>query len=290
MKEALNVQKKKSGWRRFLPGKLGKTSPFVPVISLHGQIGRGGKFSQSLSLASTVGQIEKAFKFKDAAAVALVINSPGGSPAQSNLIMRRIRQLAEEKEKPVFAFVEDVAASGGYMLAIAADEIYVDPSSIVGSIGVISAGFGFNELIERYGVERRVYTAGANKLKLDPFSPEKKEDIRWLESLQLDIHQIFIDMVRERRGSKLVENDETDLMNGDVWIGQKAVDLGLVDGIGDIRSTLRSKFGDETKLKLIQAPSRSPLRFLGMDHFQNRLVNAAVETIEEKSAYSRFGL
>ncbi len=284
------MQKKKSGWRRFLPGRLGKTSPLVPVLNLHGPIGRGGKFSQSLSLASTVGQIEKAFKFKEAAAVALVINSPGGSPAQSNLIMRRIRQLAEENEKPVFAFVEDVAASGGYMLAIAADEIYVDPSSIIGSIGVISAGFGYNELIERYGVERRVYTAGTNKLKLDPFSPEKKDDVRWLEGLQQDIHTIFKDMVHERRGKRLIEDDEIDLMNGDVWIGQKAVDLGLVDGVGDIRSTLRRKFGKETKMKLIQAPSRSPFRFLGLDHFQNRLVNAAVESIEEKAAYSRFGL
>jgi signal peptide peptidase SppA len=284
------VQKKKTGWRRFLPGELGKTTPFVPVINLHGPIGRGSKFSQSLSLASTVGQIEKAFKFKNATAVALVINSPGGSPAQSNLIMRRIRQLAEEKEKPVFAFVEDVAASGGYMLSLAADEIYVDPSSIIGSIGVISAGFGYNELIERYGVERRVYTAGTSKLKLDPFSPEKKEDIRWLESLQQDIHTIFKDMVHERRGKRLIDDGETDLMNGDVWVGQKAVDLGLVDGVGDIRSTLRQKFGKETRMKLIQAPSRSPLKFLGIDHFQNRLVNAAVETIEEKTAFSRFGL
>jgi signal peptide peptidase SppA len=288
------VAEKKKGWKRWLPGKLGQSTPVVPVISLAGAIGRGGKFSQTLSLASTVGQIEKAFKIKEATAIALIINSPGGSPAQSNLIMRRIRQLAEEKELPVYAFVEDVAASGGYMLALAADEIFVDPSSIIGSIGVISAGFGYNELIERYGVERRVYTAGTNKLKLDPFSPEKKDDIRWLKSLQQDIHDYFISMVRERRGKRLVE-DDNDLMNGDVWVGQKAVEFGLVDGVSDIRSTLREKFGEEVKMKFISPPSKSPLKFLGLEFsglevFQGKLVNTVVETVEEKAAFSRFGL
>jgi signal peptide peptidase SppA len=203
--------------------------------------------------------------------------------------MRRIRQLSEEKNKPVFAFVEDVAASGGYMLALAADEIFVDPSSIIGSIGVISAGFGYNELIERYGIERRVYTAGTSKLKLDPFSPEKAEDIRWIKGLQEEIHDYFITMVRERRGSRLNET-ETELMNGDVWVGKKAVDLGLVDGLGDLRSTLRAKFGEDVKLKLIQPPSKGPLKFLGLESFQNKLIGTITETIEERVAFSKFGL
>ncbi|MEM7291542.1 MAG: S49 family peptidase, partial [Pseudomonadota bacterium] len=182
--------------RKYLPGKLGEVHPAVPVVRLKGAIAAGGgPLNRSLSLAGVAGLLEKAFRFKDAPAVAISINSPGGSPVQSRLIYTRIRELAEQHEKTVLVFVEDVAASGGYMLAIAGDEIFVDETSIVGSIGVVSASFGFDKAIGKLGIDRRVYTAGKNKVSLDPFQPEKKNDIAYLKELQLEIHQVFIDMV-----------------------------------------------------------------------------------------------
>ena len=208
--------------RRLLPKSMRSDAVTIPVVRLHGTImSGGGQLRPSLSLASTAGLLEKAFAFKDAPAVAISINSPGGSPVQSRLIYRRIRDLAAEKNKQVLVFVEDVAASGGYMIAVAGDEIIADPSSIVGSIGVVSASFGFPELMKKIGVERRVHTAGQNKAVLDPFKPEKKEDIEQLKALQLEVHETFIDIVKERRGAKL--SDDPDLFTGLFWTGKKGL-------------------------------------------------------------------
>jgi len=210
---------------RLLPKSWRSTVVTVPVIRLHGTImSGGGQFRQNLSLASTAGLIEKAFSF-DAPAVAISINSPGGSPVQSRLIFKRIRDLATEKNKKVLVFVEDVAASGGYMIAVAGDEIFADPSSIVGSIGVVSASFGFPELMKKIGVERRVHTAGQNKAVLDPFRPEKKEDVERLKALQLEVHDTFIDLVKDRRGSKL--KNDPDLFTGLFWTGKKGLELKI---------------------------------------------------------------
>lgn len=270
----------------------------IPVIRLHGTIMAGGSpVRQNLSLATTAGLIEKAFSFKDAPAVAISINSPGGSPVQSRLIYRRIRDLADEKGKAVLVFVEDVAASGGYMIALAGDEIIADPSSIVGSIGVVSASFGFQDLIKKIGVERRVYTAGSNKVTLDPFQPEKKDDVERLKALQLDVHQTFIDMVKERRGTRLVE--DPDLFTGLFWTGQKGVELGLVDRLGDMRSVLRERYGDKMRMRLI-APQRGLLgRRLGFFGIRSdgdagsvaaQAAHGVVEAAAERALWSRFGL
>src|SRR5690554_3235680 len=230
---------------RFLPASMRNTGTTIPVIRLQGPIMAGrNQFRPSLSLASTAGLIEKAFAFKEAPAVAISLNSPGGSPVQSRLIFKRIRDLAEEKNKRVLVFVEDVAASGGYMIAVAGDEIVADPSSIVGSIGVVSASFGFQELIAKIGVERRVHTAGENKVTLDPFKPEKKEDVERLKAIQLDVHETFINLVKERRGAKLA--DDPDLFTGLFWTGKRGLELGLVDALGDMRSVLKQRYGEKT--------------------------------------------
>ena len=265
-----------------------------PVIRLHGAImAGGGQFRPTLSIATTAGLIEKAFSFKDAPAVAISINSPGGSPVQSRLIFRRIRDLAEEKNKRVIVFVEDVAASGGYMIALAGDEIVADPSSIVGSIGVVSASFGFQEMIKKIGVERRVHTAGRNKSILDPFSPEKKEDVERLKALQLEIHETFIDMVRERRAGKLA--DDPDLFTGLFWTAKKGLDLGLIDGLGDMRSFLKQRYGDKTKLQLVSQPRGFFGRRLGIFGSQAPEIAAAaadglIDAAENRALWSRFGL
>jgi signal peptide peptidase SppA len=193
-----------------------------------------------LSLAAVAGPIEKAFSASKLSSVAVLINSPGGSPVQSNLIFKRIRQLAAEKQKRVYVFCEDVAASGGYFLAIAGDEIYADPSSIVGSIGVVSAGFGFDKAIEKLGIDRRVYTAGMSKSTLDPFQPEKPEDVARIKAIQKDIHETFIALVKERRGARLAATDD-ELFSGAFWSGPKALQLGLIDGISDVRSNCTAR-------------------------------------------------
>jgi signal peptide peptidase SppA len=266
----------------------------IPVVRLHGVImSGGGPFRQNLSLASTAAVLEKAFAEKDAPAVAISINSPGGSPVQSRLIYRRIRDLATEKNKKVYVFVEDVAASGGYMIAVAGDEIIADPSSIVGSIGVVSASFGFTELIKKIGVERRVHTAGKNKATLDPFRPENKEDIEHLKALQLEIHETFINLVKERRGEKL--SDNPDLFTGLFWTGTRGVELGLVDGLGDIRSYLQSQYGPKTRLKLITQPRgmfgrKIPSTETRISALGANLANGVVSAAEERALWSRFGL
>ena len=221
-----------------------RKNPSVSVIRLQGTIASGGR-GDSLDDASLAPVIERAFKRGKPAAVALVINSPGGSPVQSSLIAARIRRLSQEKSIPVVAFVEDVAASGGYWLATAADEIFVDASSVVGSIGVFSAGFGFQDLIAKYGVERRVYTAGKSKSTNDPFKPEKPADVKRLNALLGQIHETFIEHVKSRRGAKLTQ--DTSIFTGDFWIGQEGIELGLADGIGHLVPVMKERFGDKVK-------------------------------------------
>lgn len=232
--------------------------PLVPVVRLNGAIGMASPLRPGLSLAGCASVLGRAFSYRNAAAVAIAVNSPGGSPVQSRLIYSRIRALAEEKELPVYVFCEDVTASGGYMLALAGDEIYADPSSIIGSIGVIAAGFGFDKAIGKLGIDRRVYTAGRNKLSLDPFQPEKPEDVKRLKAIQNEVHELFKAMVRERRGDKLKAGEDK-LFNGEFWAGGTALELGLVDGLGDLRAVMRDKLGDKVRLKLV-ASSRNWLR------------------------------
>ena len=283
---------------RLLPKSWRPNIVTIPVIRLHGTIMAGGsQLRPALSLATTAGLIEKAFAF-DAPAVAISVNSPGGSPVQSRLIFRRIRDLAAEKNRRVLIFVEDVAASGGYMIALAGDEIIADPSSIVGSIGVVSASFGFPELLKKIGVERRVHTAGQNKSVLDPFKPEKKEDVERLKALQLEVHETFIELVKERRGTKL--KDDPDLFTGLFWTGRKGLELGLVDALGDMRTTLKQRFGEKTQLKLI-SQQRGLLSRFGLFGSALRGNQPAVADIaaaahgladaaEERALWSRFGL
>ncbi|MFK7836360.1 MAG: S49 family peptidase [Sulfitobacter sp.] len=262
-------------WLPFL-----KSDPTVAVIRLAGVIAGQGR--AALNDAALGPVIEKAFSRGKPVAVALEVNSPGGSPVQSSLIGARIRRLAEEKEIPVIAFVEDVAASGGYWLAAAADEIYADTSSVVGSIGVISASFGLDKFIESYGVERRVYTAGKSKSMLDPFRPENPDDVARLKTLLEDIHVNFKDHINARRAGKLPE--DRDLFTGEVWLGQKATELGLIDGIGHLRPMMQERFGDKVRFR-----EYGPKRGL-LSRFGSQMVQDAVQGIEERAAYARFGL
>lgn len=262
--------------KKFLPF-LNKT-PFVPVIRLQGAIGSSGR---NLSDAGLAPLIERAFSKGKPAAVALVINSPGGSPVQSSLIAARIRRLAEEKLVPVHAFVEDVAASGGYWLAVAADDIWVDLSSIIGSIGVISAGFGFADFIEKHGIERRIHTAGRSKGFGDPFRPQSEEDIARLKALLEPLHENFIAHVKARRGVKLAD---ADLFNADIWLGQKAVDLGLVDGIAHLKPKLQELYGKKVRLQPL-GQKKGLLRRFGM-----QAVEGAFASVEERALMARYGL
>jgi signal peptide peptidase SppA len=234
--------------RRFVPGWDGGGAPLVPVVRLTGAIGKISRFHSGLTLSSVAPVLRKAFAVKNAPAVAIVIDSPGGSAVQSHLIYKRIRALAAEKEKTVLVFVEDVCASGGYMIACAGDEIIVDPASLVGSIGVVSAGFGFVEALRKLGVERRVYTSGDSKVILDPFQPEKPEDVARLKAIQEEVHDLFIDLVRSRRGEVL--SDDQSIFSGMFWSGKTAVSLGLADRTGDLRVVLREKYGDKVRMKL----------------------------------------
>ena len=282
--------------------------PVVPVVRLSGVIASGGGFRRGISLEAVEPQLKKAFSIRNARAVALIINSPGGSPVQSSLIGHRIRDLARKANVPVLAFCEDVAASGGYWLAASADEIYANPASIIGSIGVVSAGFGFDRAIERIGVDRRVYTAGDNKMILDPFQPESERDVERLKSLQQEIHRQFIDHIIERRGAKLT-GDHDDLFSGAFWTGQQAVELGLIDGIGECRRFVTERFGETVDLITIQPKKRlfggvgglpgafSPGAF-GPGAFGHAIggaaaaqaVEDAVELAVERAHLSRYGL
>ncbi len=257
-----------------------KSDPEVAVVRLSGMISASGR--GTLNDASLAPLIDKAFSRGKPAAVALQINSPGGSPVQSSLIGARIRRMAEEKNVPVFAFVEDVAASGGYWLASAADEIFADDSSVVGSVGVISASFGAHELLARYGVERRVYTAGRSKSMLDPFRPEQPEDVERLKRLLEDIHTNFKEHVTRRRGARLAEG--RDLFTGEVWLGRSAVELGLIDGIGHMKPVLRDRFGDKVRFRSYGA-RKSLLSRLGA-----QMMDDALQSVEERSAFAQYGL
>lgn len=272
-----------------LPFETVTPPPLVNVVRLTGLIGVRGGFSRGLSLAGLAGTLERAFKPKRLAAVALAINSPGGSPVQSSLIAGRIRQLAEEKSIPVLAFVEDLAASGGYWLATAADEIFADEASIVGSIGVVTGGFGFHQLIDKIGVERRLYTQGAHKAMLDPFRPEQADDVVRLKALQAELHEGFKATVRRRRGDKLKGGDGA-LFEGDVWTGRQAMDLGLVDGIGDLRSVLRRRFGEKVKMTVVGEPQSWLRRRLGLASQVGAWTADTLAAVEERAAWARFGL
>jgi len=294
----------RGGWRgavdrgmAWLPARLRRGSAVVPVVRLSGVIGAVTPLRPGMTLAGIAKTLEKAFATKSARAVALVINSPGGSPVQSRQIYLRIRQLAHEKNLQVMVFVEDVAASGGYMLACAGDEIYCDPSSIVGSIGVVGGSFGMTELIRKIGVERRLYTAGEHKAMLDPFLPENPDDVARLKSIQREIHAIFIDLVKKSRGTRLKGADDV-LFTGEYWAGETAVSLGLADGIGDLRSTLRARFGDKVLTPVI-APASGMLSgllgrrgpgagSLGIDGAAS-LPEELISALETRAIWSRFG-
>ncbi|MGH2340124.1 S49 family peptidase [Segnochrobactraceae bacterium EtOH-i3] len=271
--------------------KLFVRAPVVPVVRLTGIIGADGTpFRPGLSLARVEAPLEAAFSMKKAAAVAVVINSPGGSPVQSRLIHDRIRQLADRHGRKVLVFCEDVAASGGYMIAVAGDEIFVDAASVVGSIGVISQGFGLKGLIDRLGIERRVHTAGTRKAILDPFSPERPEDVAHLEALQAEIHAGFIALVRERRGSRLAE--DPDLFSGLFWTGARAISLGLADGIGYPRAVLEERYGKDVVLKPVGPRKRGFLR-LGLGaraHDPAELTAGVLSALEARGWWSRHGL
>lgn len=280
--------------RRYLPKPFRDDKPVIPVVRLQGTIGMHGPMRANLSLATAALPLEKAFSMKKAPAVALIVNSPGGSPVQSRLIFKRIRDLAKEKEKDVLVFVEDVAASGGYLISLAGDEIFVDPSSIVGSIGVVAAGFGFTEMIAKIGVDRRVYTAGEKKVILDPFQPEVPEDIEYLKGLQQEIHETFIDLVKSRRGDVLT--DDPDLYSGKFWTGRTAVQLGLVDAVGDLRSVLKERYGDKAEPKLIAAPRGLFGRRSGVgvslsgERLTEGLGEDLISAIENRALWMRYGL
>jgi signal peptide peptidase SppA len=271
-----------------MPARWRSDGVTVPVVRISGVIGGAMRFRQGVSLEALAAPLQRAFSFRSSPAVALIVNSPGGTPVQAHLIYKRIRALAVEKNKAVFAFVEDVAASGGYMIALAADDIVVDPSSIVGSIGVVSAGFGFQDLIARYGIERRVHSAGEKKVMLDPFRPERPEDVAHLEALQREIHAMFIDLVKERRGAKLA--NDPDLFSGAFWSGRRGVELGLADRVGDARTVLRERYGDKVSTPIVSA-GRSFWRRFGIPAtLAGDSANAIIGAIEERAAWSRFGL
>jgi len=280
-----------------VPQRFRFDRPIVPVVRLTGVIGFSTPLRPGLSLAGVARTLERAFAMRRAAAVAVSINSPGGSPVQSHLIFRRIRELAEEHKRQVITFVEDAGASGGYMIACAGDEIVADPHSIVGSIGVVGGSFGFDKLIAKIGVERRLYTAGEHKAMLDPFLPENPDDVERLKKLQRDIHQDFIALVKARRGAKL-KGPENDLFSGEYWTGRKALELGLVDTIGDLRAVLRQRFGEKVATPLIAA-ERGLLgrRLLGVAPAEAMaiadkagLADDLISALEARALWARYGL
>lgn len=259
-----------------------KSAPSVAVIRLSGVISTGGRLGgENLNDAGLAPIIEKAFAKGKPAAVALVINSPGGSPVQSSLIAARIRRLAAEKSVPVYAFVEDVAASGGYWLATAADEIFIDDSSIVGSIGVISASFGFTGFMEQHGIERRVHTAGKDKSMLDPFRPERPADVKRLKALQTQIHDSFVHQVQSRRGARLADQD---LFTGEIWVGSKAIEVGLADGIAHLVPKMKDVFGDKVRFQ-VHGPKKSLFR-----RFGTSVVADLTNALEDRALWAQYGL
>ncbi len=283
--------------RNLLPARLRADRPVVPVVRLSGVIGFSTPLKPGLTLSSVARVLDRAFAVKRARAVVLAINSPGGSAVQSHLIFTRIRALSEEKKIPVIAVVEDVAASGGYMIACAADEIVADPSSIVGSIGVVGGSFGFHGLLDKIGVERRLYTSGEHKAMLDPFLPEKPEDVERLKAIQREIHDSFIALVRSRRGERL-DSRETALFSGEYWTGLRAKELGLIDGIGDLRGLLRDRYGDKVEMPLIAERGWFTRRAGGIGAARGwdglfgapGLAGDAISALEARAWWARYGL
>lgn len=281
----------------YLPAAWTRRGALIPVLRFSGAIGAVTPLRPGLTLSTSAAAIERAFSMRGAKAVAIQINSPGGSAVQSVLIYKRIRALAEEKNLKVYVFAEDVAASGGYLLSLAGDEIYADASSIVGSIGVITATFGFNELIDKIGIERRVYTEGRNKSTLDPFLPAKEEDIERLKAIQRDVHAEFIDLVKERRGARIAAAGDS-LFTGEFWSGRKALELGLIDGVGDLYSKMRALYGEDVRFRLVQ-PSTSWLRRKRSVSLRASLpdfgfpaggfADEVISAIEARALWSRFG-
>ena len=285
------------GLRSLVPRRFRRDRPIVPVVRLTGIVGFSTPLRPGLTLAGLARTLERAFTVRRAAAIALVINSPGGSPVQSHLIFRRIRQLGEQYKRPVIAFIEDAGASGGYMIACAADEIVADQHSIVGSIGVVGGSFGFDKAIAKLGVERRLYTSGEHKAMLDPFLPENPDDVERLKKLQREIHDDFIALVKSRRAGKLA-GAEDDLFSGAYWTGRRALELGLVDAIGDVRSVLRERFGDKVVTPLVSA-DRGWLgrRLLGTtgdaplaDPTRLAVAEDLISALEARAIWGRYGL
>ncbi len=283
-------------FRAVLPRRFRKDIPVVPVVRLSGVIGFSTPLRPGLTISTVARPLERAFTWRNAKAVALVINSPGGSAVQSHLIFARIRQLAEENSLGVLGFIEDVGASGGYMIACATDEIICDPSSVVGSIGVVGGSFGFDRLIERFGIERRIYTAGERKAMLDPFLPEKPEDVERIKTIQRQIHDSFIALVKGRRGPALRGSD-SDLFSGEYWAGGRAVELGLADRLGDLRATLRARFGENVATPLVTAERgwfgrAKPGIGAGLGDLVGRtgFADEIVSTIEARALWARYGL
>lgn len=273
------------GLRSWMKRKMGQGGPVVPVVRLHGVIAADQRPGR-LNIETVAPLLKRAFAVKSAPAVAIIINSPGGSAVQSRLISKRIRDLADQHEKPVLVFVEDAAASGGYFIATAGDEIIADPSSIVGSVGVIFAGFGFVETLKKVGVDRRVHTSGRNKSTLDPFLPEKPEDVERIKQMETDIHQVFIDWVKMRRGDRLKASDDL-LFTGEFWSGIRGLELGLVDGLGDLHEVLQTRYGDKVELLPI-GPKR---RLFSLPGFGLAgLAGDVAANIEDRSVWARLGL
>ena len=265
-----------------------KKKKIIPHIRLSGVIGSAGRFKQGIDFSGQQEIIKKAFSFKKAKNIAISINSPGGSPVQSHLIHDYIRQLAKKNEKKVIVFAEDVAASGGYLIACAGDEIYANSSSIVGSIGVISASFGFQDAIKKIGIQRRVYTAGKNKSTLDPFKEEKVEDIERIKKLQLELHSDFIEVVKKSRGSKLKDPEKNNTFTGEFWSGSTSMKLGLIDGIGNAEQILREKFGEDIVIKNLEKQKSFIAKKLSSS-IDNQIDNLA-SVIEERAMWQKFGL
>jgi serine protease SohB len=283
-----------------VPRRFRTDIPLVPVVRLTGVIGFSTPLKPGLTLSSCARSLERAFAFRRARAVALLINSPGGSAVQSHLIFRRVRALAEEKKLPVIAFVEDVAASGGYMLACAADEIVADISSTVGSIGVVGGSFGFHRLLDKIGVERRLYTSGDHKAMLDPFLPERPDDVDRLKAIQKEVHEMFIALVKSRRGARLTGPDSS-LFSGEFWTGNTARELGLIDATGDLRSVLRERFGEKVMTPLVAAERglfgrRIPAIGAGIEEgfatggFADGFAEGLISAVEARALWARYGL
>ena len=271
-----------------------KKKKTIPVVYMSGIIGNIGGLRKGITLTSVEDLLEKAFNIKKSAAVAIIINSPGGSPVQSSLIYKRIKKLAKKNKTKVIFFVEDVAASGGYYIACAGDEIYVDENSIVGSIGVIYTSFGFDKLIKKYGIERRIFTTGKYKSILDSFQKQKLSDVKKLKSIQTEIFKNFKDIVLKSRIKKINKKNKN-IFSGSFWTGKEAIKLGLVDGIGDLKTIMEKKFGEKLRYVSIK-PKKSFLKGILSKSFYSKdlldtkkIINDMMTYMESRNIWGRYG-